>query len=533
MNSIFSAPEASLKIVVLVLLVFALLPIHAYALDLERIFAVEGDTATEDLGYYVQSPGDLDGDGFSEVIVGSFGPRSTKAYNGGNPASTVPLTTYDGYPHMNSWIDDINGDYYPELAIYISIPNETKQYDIYYGSPTIYQKTEPDITIYANLLEGFDGIAVEDYDADGNNELITSADFPEFWPHESIFYIYEIGPDLDSIADDTLILRYHGVVSAYADECVGDLNGDDYADYVISSYGNADPPYILIYFGGEDIDSVPDIQFFSPFIDGPGYGYFGLEIEPTGDINKDGYNDFIVTSTSGPPCIFYGGNPFNPTPTILEFKGKTANRCGDINHDGWEDIAVGFTGYGVGSGIVYVYYGAYHMDTIADIIIPYNEVPEYPYAFGKSVGPAGDFNGDGVDDLAVGADESSDPNWNNGYLFVFAGSDSLPTPAEEEPDIPVPVNHDILEQNYPNPFNNRTIIEYYLHGISEREIEIDIYNMLGQKVRTLYNGIQSGRSHSIYWDGRDDYDNDVPSGIYFYQLQSGDEVISKKMLYLK
>ncbi|NIT55449.1 MAG: hypothetical protein GWN00_04200, partial [Aliifodinibius sp.] len=87
-------------------------------------------------------------------------------------------------------------------------------------------------------------------------------------------------------------------------------------------------------------------------------------------------------------------------------------------------------------------------------------------AFGKSVGPAGDFNGDGVDDLAVGADRSVNPNVNNGHLFVFAGDPDLPTPAEDEPDIPIPEKHDILKQNYPNPFNNQTIIDYYLHGLS-------------------------------------------------------------------
>jgi hypothetical protein len=173
------------------------------------------------------------------------------------------------------------------------------------------------------------------------------------------------------------------------------------------------------------------------------------------------------------------------------------------------------------------------MDTIADIIIPYNEVPEYPYAFGKSVGPAGDFNGDGVDDLAVGADESSDPNWNNGYLFVFAGSDSLPTPAEDEPDIPVPVNHDILEQNYPNPFNSTTVIRFHIAGNSDKYVKLEILDITGRTIITLYEGEKKGGYHSMIWDGTDASGSAVPSGIYLYRLTTESTNISKKMSLLK
>ncbi|HDS00870.1 MAG TPA: hypothetical protein ENO07_02515, partial [candidate division Zixibacteria bacterium] len=85
------------------------------------------------------------------------------------------------------------------------------------------------------------------------------------------------------------------------------------------------------------------------------------------------------------------------------------------------------------------------MDTIADIIMPYNSVSPSSYNFGRSVGPAGDFNGDGVDDLAVGAKSYNTQN-SSGYLYVFAGDPDLPTPAEDEPDIPIPEDHNILKQ---------------------------------------------------------------------------------------
>jgi len=190
------------------------------------------------------------------------------------------------------------------------------------------------------------------------------------------------------------------------------------------------------------------------------------------------------------------------------------------HHDGWEDIAVGWTSYAAGSGTVFVYFGSSDMDTIADIVIPYNTLSQFPYDFGKSVGSAGDFNGDGVDDLAVGADISVNPNFNEGFLFVFAGDRNLPTPAEDETENPLPQRYNILEQNYPNPFNNQTIIEYELWGIFDREIELSIFNILGQNVRTLYKGVQSSGRHITYWDGKDQFDKSVSSGLYFYRLSS-------------
>jgi FlgD Ig-like domain/FG-GAP repeat len=173
------------------------------------------------------------------------------------------------------------------------------------------------------------------------------------------------------------------------------------------------------------------------------------------------------------------------------------------------------------------------MDTIPDIIIPFNSLSPTCYALGKSVGPAGDFNGDGIDDLAVGADGSVNPYDNKGYLYIFSGDSSYPTPAENEPELPIPQKYNILEQNYPNPFNSGTEIEYSLWGTYGREIELNIYNLLGQKIRTLYSGMQTGGTHIVYWDGLNDSGQDVASGIYFYKLTSNNEVISKKMILLK
>ncbi len=77
-----------------------------------------------------------------------------------------------------------------------------------------------------------------------------------------------------------------------------------------------------------------------------------------------------------------------------------------------------------------------------------------------------------------------------------------------------------LKQNSPNPFNPSTTIVYYLPdvGYQPAEVEIFIYNILGQKVRTLVKERKYPGKHQVTWDGKDEEGNDLASGIYFYRL---------------
>jgi len=89
-----------------------------------------------------------------------------------------------------------------------------------------------------------------------------------------------------------------------------------------------------------------------------------------------------------------------------------------------------------------------------------------------------------------------------------------------------------LEQNYPNPFNPNTIISYSLPQTSG--INIIIYNMLGQKIRSLVDELnQSAGTYTTQWDGRDDAGKQVPSGIYIYRMWVGEFVQSRKMMLLR
>ncbi|RMF58393.1 MAG: T9SS C-terminal target domain-containing protein, partial [Calditrichaeota bacterium] len=64
-------------------------------------------------------------------------------------------------------------------------------------------------------------------------------------------------------------------------------------------------------------------------------------------------------------------------------------------------------------------------------------------------------------------------------------------------------------------------------------VRIDVYNMLGQKVRTLVNKVQAAGNHSVTWDGRNDAGKTVTSGLYLYRIKAGSFVEVKKMLLLK
>jgi len=106
------------------------------------------------------------------------------------------------------------------------------------------------------------------------------------------------------------------------------------------------------------------------------------------------------------------------------------------------------------------------------------------------------------------------------------------TDVEEPSDLQNSVPGDFaLKQNYPNPFNPQTKIEYTLP--KETQVKIAIYNLLGQRVRTLVNERQTAGHKEILWDGKDEKGNDVASGTYFYQLKTGEFSQTKKMVLIR
>jgi len=88
-----------------------------------------------------------------------------------------------------------------------------------------------------------------------------------------------------------------------------------------------------------------------------------------------------------------------------------------------------------------------------------------------------------------------------------------------------------LEQNHPNPFNPKTVISYNLPRI--QHVSLDIFNVQGQRVRTLVDEVQTSGRHDVEWDATNDAGDDVASGIYIYRFASGNVIAKKKMTFLK
>jgi outer membrane protein assembly factor BamB len=116
----------------------------------------------------------------------------------------------------------------------------------------------------------------------------------------------------------------------------------------------------------------------------------------------------------------------------------------------------------------------------------------------------------------------------DGWVYVYG---DVLTDVEDDrrpPELPTDYH---LSQNYPNPFNPSTTIEYRLPVRSE--VELCIYNILGQRVRTLVSGPRSAGDHTVVWDGTADSGRRVATGIYFYRLKTPGFVQTKKMVLVK
>ena len=112
----------------------------------------------------------------------------------------------------------------------------------------------------------------------------------------------------------------------------------------------------------------------------------------------------------------------------------------------------------------------------------------------------------------------------SGFYEVYLWS--VPTSVEENS---TPASF-ILRQNYPNPFNPSTTIEYELYRTSP--VRLDIYDILGRRVRTLVNNSESAGVHAVVWDGCDNSGNAAGAGVYLYRFMTDDNIEVRKMLLL-
>ena len=141
------------------------------------------------------------------------------------------------------------------------------------------------------------------------------------------------------------------------------------------------------------------------------------------------------------------------------------------------------------------------------------------------------FSGDSIDVINTTQDITLAPG--DFYIYTTA---KLPTP---EPGIlldvekigdQIPVKF-ALEQNYPNPFNPSTLLRYSI--VSTSLVTLKVYDILGREVKTLVNKEQASGVYDINWNGDDELGNKVSTGVYFYRIEAGDFIQTKKMILVK
>ncbi len=143
-----------------------------------------------------------------------------------------------------------------------------------------------------------------------------------------------------------------------------------------------------------------------------------------------------------------------------------------------------------------------------------------------------------IDTTGDGICTTTSTNWEPKYILIDGVVNPRSTPEftdineEEIKILPTTTDFLILHQNYPNPFNPSTTIEFSTTEHTEHT-ELIIYNIKGQKVKQLVSGQFSSGRHSVIWNGKDENDKPVSSGIYFYKLSTDNEMKVKKAIIVK
>ena len=189
----------------------------------------------------------------------------------------------------------------------------------------------------------------------------------------------------------------------------------------------------------------------------------------------------------------------------------------DLNGDGVLDVALVASNLTVGSALV-VLLGQRNS---APVLEGYYPLPDE----GSQV-LASDVNGDGDTDLVVlGTSAES----GNGGVFVFINQGTSATAVASETTTPTTF---ALGANYPNPFNPATTIPLAVPD-GAKNVDLTIYNVIGQPMRQVWTGPLPAGEHQLTWDGRDAQGQPVAAGVYVYRLQVDEQTRTRKMVKLE
>lgn len=471
--------------------VFLFSPPALAQFDMQQIAVLQGAKDSLQFGRVLAGAGDVNKDGFEDLVIGQR--AKTFLYFGSKSFDTIPDLTFSFWTFHISH-GDINGDSISDLLL-----GTFGKIYVYYGSVSF--DTIPDDSI-VNSAQGFGtNFACGDINKDGYDDIAVYGSYTKI-------FVYLGG---DTISNQPAYIlqgppNYFGTDGL----AIGDVNEDGYKDLAVSTSEHYPDDSTYIYFGGIQLDTLPRLKLRGGDV-------------MLGDMNGDGYMDLITDKGT-----YFGGVTIDSvTDSPLFIKGRS-NVVGNFNKDIYEDYLWG-SGSIVG-GDAAIYLGGNPLDTIEDWHYRDFEVGSY----GDQVAAA-DINGDGVDEAIVG-----DPGWwytNPSYPpgRVYIYKNPYTSVKDDEQQLPFTFT---LGQNYPNPFNPSTTIPFSLKAQSAMfkgpiPTILVIYNILGQKVRTLLDEDKLPGNYQVIWDGKDYMGKEVTSGIYFYQLKAGQFCDSKKLLLIK
>lgn len=516
-------------------------------------------------GYSVATAGDVNGDGYSDVVIGAYlfdhgqsDEGVVYVYHGsssGLPSSynwyAEPNQEYARFGHSVACAGDVDNDGYSDIIIGAPYFDHNGYTDegltfVYCGSDTGL----PDHSSWwTEILQSYAyfgySVACAGYvNGDGCSDVIIGAPGAEYQSSkQGLAYVYEgsiYGLPPSYYWRGELGFGQTDAKIGYSVASAGDVNNDGYSDIIVGAplydNGSTDEGIAMVYHGS--ISGLP--SSFDWYGEGNQEdAAYGVSVSSAGDVNGDGYSDVIVGAPGydnghtdeGVALLYYGSSTglgtyiwyADPDQSYSEF-GLSVACAGDFNNDGYSDVIIGAPMMDNGStdeGCVFMYYGSasglpQHSSWMA-------ESNSAGADFGHSVGTAGDVNGDGISDIIIGAHNLDGEGW----AYVYHGTAQS---VEEAPD------DDSSEWSvrvWPTVSSEVFTIAYSVPGNCMAPVSINVYTMSGRLIQTIDESNKHCGSYTAYWHGKDNQGRPVPSGVYFLELKVGAHTETSKLLLMK
>ena len=408
-------------------------------------YPFHGNTIEDYFGWSVSDAGDVNGDGFDDLIVGALGDNqgngpaigSARVLSG---ATGVTLYTFNGdslgdqFGYSVGGAGDVNNDGFADLVVGAPFDDNNGTNS---GSARVLSGASGAI-LYTFNGDGFDefGRSVSsagDVNKDGFDDLIVGAPLDDNNGSSSgsaRVFSGATGAILYTFNGDAADDRFGFSVSG-----AGDVNNDGFADVIIGAIGDDDNGSSS---GSARVFSGATGAILHAFNGGSAGDSFGASVSGAGDVNNDGFDDLVAGAYGDD----YNGSPTGSASVISGATGATlytfygesggdvfgysVSGAGDVNNDGFADVIVGASqddNNGTNSGSARVFSGA----TGATLYTFNGDATDD--RFGYSVSGAGDVNNDGFADFIVGAYRNDNNGFDYGSARVFiSGAASCPAP---------------------------------------------------------------------------------------------------------